>query len=246
MTHLRQLVIDLEGVRPHRFVARLDMRRQGEGDRRGLLAVIAAAFERKANRVGMGHITLQGLDDGGIELARPIALQQLDEAGGGAAQVSTALGGTNEQGPAGRRGLRQAIGRPMAARLTFPRDQRLDMRRVLDLLTFVETARMAGNDCLAVDDTQPIRIGQHGQGPPDVRVGHGVIVQVEPDIRCLAGLDRYLLDDGIGIVRQRQQSRSFLGEDLGDAAGVVFGAAAVCAQAAAPGVGLGVEIVDIL
>src|SRR6202020_1807659 len=51
---------------------------------------------------------------------------------------------------------------------------------------------------------------------------------------------------GIGIVSQRQQSRSFLGEDLGDAAGVVLGAAAVCAQAAAPGVGLGVETVDIL
>jgi len=98
----------------------------------------------------------------------------------------------------------------------------------------------------AVDDTQPIRIGQHGQGPPDVRVGHGIIVQVEADVGCLGGLDGDPLDNGIGIVRQRQQSRGFLGEDLGDAAGVVFRAASIGGLAAAPGVGLGVEIVDIL
>ena len=53
------------------------MRRQDEGDRRGLLAIVAAAFERQANRVGMRHITLERLDDGGIELARAVALQQL-------------------------------------------------------------------------------------------------------------------------------------------------------------------------
>src|ERR1700733_16094057 len=64
MAHRLQLVIDLEGVRPHGFVARLDMRRQGEGNRWGLLAVIAAAFERKTNRVGMRHITLKRLDEG--------------------------------------------------------------------------------------------------------------------------------------------------------------------------------------
>src|ERR1700722_381104 len=152
MTHCLQLVIDLEGVCPHRLVARLDMRRQGEGNRWGLLAVIAAAFERQANRVGMRHITLKGLDDGAIELARPIALPQLDQAGGDAAEVSAALGGTSEQGRAGRRGLCQTISRAVAARLTFPRDERLDMRRVLDLLAFVETARMAGQDRQAVND----------------------------------------------------------------------------------------------
>src|SRR6202789_4725879 len=69
MTHLLQLVIDLEGMRTHGLVARLDMRRQGEGNRWGLLAVIAAAFERQANRGRAWHITLKRLDDGGIELA---------------------------------------------------------------------------------------------------------------------------------------------------------------------------------
>jgi hypothetical protein len=97
----------------------------------------------------------------------------------------------------------------------------------------------------AVDDTQPIRIGQHGQGPPDVRVGHGIIVQVEADVGCLGGLDGDPLDNGIGIVRQRQQSRGFLGEDLGDAAGVVFRAASIGGLAAAPGFGPGIEIVEI-
>src|ERR1700693_3933146 len=71
MTHLLQLVIDLKGMRTHGPVARLNMRRQSEGNRWGLLAVIAAAFERQANRVGMGHITLKRLDDGGTGLGRP-------------------------------------------------------------------------------------------------------------------------------------------------------------------------------
>ena len=34
----------------------------------------------------------------------------------------------------------------MTAGLTFPRDERLDMGRVFDLLAFVVTARMAGDD----------------------------------------------------------------------------------------------------
>jgi hypothetical protein len=121
----------------------------------------------------------------------------------------------------------------MATGLTFPRHERLDMRWLFDLLAFVETARMAGQDRQAVDDAQPIGIGQYCQGSSYIRVWYRVIVLVEADIRCLAGLDGDPLDNGIGIVGQWQQSRDFLGEDLGDAAGLVFGAAAVCGLAAA-------------
>ena len=42
-----------------------------------------------------------------------------------------------------------------------------------------------------------------------------------------------------------QQQRRLLGEDLADAAGGVFRAAPIGGQAAAPGVGLGIEIVEI-
>ncbi len=63
-------------MRPHRLVAGPDMRRQGENDRWGLAEIVAAAFERQPNRVGMRHIAFERLADGGVELARAIAFQQ--------------------------------------------------------------------------------------------------------------------------------------------------------------------------
>ena len=95
------------------------MRRQGEGDRRVLPAIVTAAFERQANRVGMWHITLKRLADGRIELARAVTIQQPEQGGGDAAEVIAALSGAEEQDLAGRRGLCQAIGRSVAAGLTF-------------------------------------------------------------------------------------------------------------------------------
>ena len=96
MTHLLQLVVDLEGMRLHRLVAGPDMRRQGESNRWGQPALVALALERQTDRIGMGHITFERLEDGGIELARAIALQQLDQARGDAAEVRATLGGADE------------------------------------------------------------------------------------------------------------------------------------------------------
>ena len=115
------------------------------------------------------------------------------------------LGGADEQGPAGRRGQSQAIGRPVAVCLAFPRDQGFDMGRVLDLRALVVAARMSGDGLQALDDAQPAGIGQHGQGASHMSMRHRVIVLVEADIRCLANLDGHPLDDGIGIVRLLQQ-----------------------------------------
>ena len=120
-------------MRLHSLVARADMRRQGDGDRRGLAAFVAAAFKCQTNRIGMRHIAVECLDDGGVELARPIAFQQLDQRRGDVAQVIAALGGGGEQAAAGWRGLGQTIGRTVATCRTFRLDQCLDMRLDLDL-----------------------------------------------------------------------------------------------------------------
>jgi hypothetical protein len=80
------------------------------------------------------------------ELARAVALQQPQQGDGDAAEVIAALGGADQQDLTGWCGLCQAIGRLMATGLSLPRNERLDMRRVFDLLAFVETARMAGDD----------------------------------------------------------------------------------------------------
>ena len=83
-------------MRLHRLVAGPDMRRQGESDRWGLPAVVAVALERQTDRVGMRHIAFERLEDGGLELARAIALQQSEQGSGDAAEVGATLGGANE------------------------------------------------------------------------------------------------------------------------------------------------------
>ena len=120
-------------MRLHGLVARSHVSREDDRDGRCLLAIAAATFERQANRVGMRHIALERLDNGGIELARPIAFQQLQQGRGDVAKVMATLGGAGEKGAAGRRGLGQTIGRTVAACRTFRLDQCLDMRLDLDL-----------------------------------------------------------------------------------------------------------------
>jgi len=48
---------------------------------------------------------------------------------------------------------------------------------------------MAGQQVPAIDDAHLLRIGEHRQDPPHLRVGNGIIVQVEPDIGRLADAD---------------------------------------------------------
>jgi len=118
----------------------------------------------------------------------PVTLQQLDQGRGNAAEIAAALGSTDQQDPAGRRRLRQPIGRSMAMCLTFVRHESLDMGLALDLLALAVAARMRGNDLLTFDDAQPIDIGQHGQGSQHVGVRHRVIVFVEANVGCLPTL----------------------------------------------------------
>ena len=73
----------------------------------------------------------------------------------------------------------------------------------------------------------------------------GIIIEVEAHIGGLAGLHRHAFDERIGVVRQHQQLWRFLGEGLADAEGVLSGTAPVRRQAAAPGLGLDIEVVEI-
>ena len=115
----------------------------------------------------------------------------------------------------------------------------------LDLRAAVVAARMAGEHLRAIDDAHLVRVGEHRQRAANVRVRDGVVVQVEADIRRLADLDRDALEQRRRIVGQRQQMRRFLGEHLAHAAVRFVGTAPVGGQAIAPGLGLGIEIIEI-
>jgi len=156
MTDLSQLIVGFEGMRPHDLVARADMLGQDKGDRRWLLAVVTLSLERETNRVGMRHVAVERLEDGGVELGGSVAFEQPRQRAGDVAEVVAALGGAKQQGLAGRDGLDQPIGRAVTACLAFFGDERVEVSLFLDALAAVVAARVLGEDVLALDDAQVI------------------------------------------------------------------------------------------
>ena len=104
---------------------------------------------------------------------------------------------------------------------------------------------MAGEHRAAVDDAYLVRIGEHRQHATNVRMRHRIVVEIEADIGRLADRDRDAFEQRRRVVRQRQQARRFLGEHLADAVLEVFGTAPVGGLPVAPGLGLGIEIIEI-
>jgi hypothetical protein len=60
-------------------IAGLDVRRQVEGDWRGLLALLAVVIECQTHRVGVRHAALQRLADCGLEIGGAVAVEQAQQ-----------------------------------------------------------------------------------------------------------------------------------------------------------------------
>src|SRR3954471_5385011 len=69
-----ELVIESKRVRLYRRVARLHVGGQLDGDRRGLATLLAPAFEGETDGVGMRHVALERLTDGGLQLGGAVAV----------------------------------------------------------------------------------------------------------------------------------------------------------------------------
>ena len=115
------------------------------------------------------------------------------------------------------------------------------MSRLLDLPAFAVAALVAGDDMRTIGDAHLGWAGEHRQPAPYLGVRDRIIVEIETDIGRLAGLDRHLFDQGIGLIRQRQQLRRFLRERFAHTDGFLLWAAAVRRDAAAPPGSLGIE-----
>ena len=124
-------------------------------------------------------------------------------------------------------------------------DQRLEMLTLLDLGAAIVTAAMVSEHLRAVDNTQIVRVGEHRQCPTHMRVGHGIIVQVEADIRGLADLDRDALEQWNGVVGQPQQMSRLLGEHRTHCAVRFARTPPICGQPATPIIRLSIEVVEI-
>src|SRR3984885_15034006 len=141
-------------------------------------------------------------------------------------EIAAALCGADQQGLAGGRRMREAVSAAVMAGGMFLLDQVLNMGGVLDLGALVVTASMTGEDVLAVDNAPLVGIGEHGEWAPHVGVGDGIIIQIETDIRRLAGGDGHPLEQRVGVVRQLQKKLRFRGEGLANAEAILFGAGA--------------------
>jgi hypothetical protein len=127
-------------------VARLDVRRQVEGDGRRLLALLAVVIECQAHRVGVRHAALQRLTDRGLEFGGAIAVEQAQQGRGDGAEIVAAGGGAQQQGLARRCRLGEPVGAAMTACGPLVCDEGLDMGGILDLIALVVASAMAGED----------------------------------------------------------------------------------------------------
>jgi hypothetical protein len=191
------------------------------------------------------HIALQRIQDGPLQRGRAVALEQPQQRRRDRAQVVPARTGALEQGGAGRRGLRQAVAAAVGAGRTLLFDQPLHVRCDLDLLATVPAACMAGQFGGAVEDAHPLLVGQHGQGAPHMGMRHGVVVEVEAHVRCLAHRHGHALTERELVLRQRQQLASFGIVGLAHAQGAVLDPTPIGGLGPAPLRGLRVEIVQI-
>ena len=87
-------------------------------------------------------------------------------------------------------GLHQAVGGAVLPRGGFLFDQRLDVAGKLDLRVAVVAARMAGQHRAAVNDAHLMRVGEHRQHAVHVRMGYGIVVEIEADEECLVRIER--------------------------------------------------------
>jgi hypothetical protein len=240
-----ELIVGFEGMRLHRGVACLQMRGQFDADRRWLTALLAPARKGKPNSIWVRHPPLQRFEDGGLHLCSIGLRQQAHQRGGDGAEIGAAFGGADQQGLTGRSSLHQTIGGAVLTRGALLFDQCLDVAGKLDLRVAIVAARMAGEHRGAVHDAYLTRVGEHRQHATNVRMGYGIIVQIETDIGCLVDRDCDLFEQRRRVVGQRQQARGFLDEHLADAASKIFRTAPISGEAVAPSLGLSIEIIEI-
>ena len=175
-------------MRLHRHIAGAHVRGQDDGDRRCQPASLAATFERQADGVRVRHVACQGLADCGLQLGGAVSFEQPQQRRGDGAEIAAPFGGADQQELASGSCLHQPVSSAVLTCGALFSDEPFDMGGVFDLRAFVVTALMQGENLLAVGDADLVRIGEYRRRPPHMGVRDGIIVQIEPDVRYLAGV----------------------------------------------------------
>ena len=110
--------------------------------------------------MGRGPLELQHLENGRLELAGAVALEEPAETGDDGLQGVSVLRRPHKEFGARRDGVDQAVGGAGAACPALVIAQRLDMGGILDLRAGVIAARMTGDRDGAVEDGDLFGIGE--------------------------------------------------------------------------------------
>jgi len=155
----------------HQRVSSGDMLGKHERHRRRSAGRLACAFQRQAHGVGVRHAALQRVHDGGLQRSGAVAIEQAGQHRRGRTQDLSTLGGEPQKLRAGGCRLRQAVACTVRPGSALELDQGFDMNGLLDLLTSIPAANVAHQLLRAVEDANPVFVGQYGQGSANVGVG---------------------------------------------------------------------------
>ena len=117
---------------------------QGEPERRFESALSSAGFEDVGDGAGAEGVSLEGVVDGGGELLRPVVVEQGEQPGSVRSQRLAALGESLEEVGGGGDGGAEPVAGGVDVGLLGGGEQALQVRGVLDGLSGVVGAAMAG------------------------------------------------------------------------------------------------------
>ena len=189
---------------------------QDESEGRSQSTLSPTRFEDVGDGAGAEGVTLEGVVDGGGEFLRPVVVEQGEQPSGVGSQSLAALGEPLEEGGGGGDGGAEAVAGGVDVGLSGGGEQAFQVVGVLDGLSGVVGAAMAGELGLLIEDADAGVAGEQGQGLSDVGVGDGVEIAVEADVGCLAGADDAHEVGLEGMGGERQQAGLLVGPDLGD------------------------------
>ena len=124
-------------------------------------------------------------------------------------------------------------------------DQRFDVDGSLDLLTSIPAAHVVRQLLCAVQDANPVFVGQHAQGAAHMGVRHRVVVQIEADVGRLARRHGPAFRQLVLALGQRHQGGLLGMEGLPHAQGRVLRPPPIRRRALAPQPRLGVQVVQV-
>ena len=125
---------------------------QRESEGRFESALSPSCFEDVCDGAGAGGVTLEGVFDGGGEFLRAVVVEQGEQSGGVRPQGFSALCELLEEGVGGGDGGAEAVSGGVGVGLSGGGEESVEMVGVLDGLSGVVAAGMAGEFGLLIED----------------------------------------------------------------------------------------------